>query len=46
MIGLVSKKKKEEEPEVSPGDKGTLREALGLSDKDKIKSVKLKVKMK
>jgi hypothetical protein len=43
-IGLLAKKKEVEDN--SKETKGTLREVLGIGDKDKIKSVKLKVKMK
>lgn len=45
MIGMARSKKKE--VETDSGDaKKTFREVLGLGDEDKIKSVKLKVKMK
>ena len=46
MVG-IGRKKDEEEQELNDNDsKKTLREVLGLEKKDKIKSVKLKIKMK
>jgi hypothetical protein len=45
-IGLLAKKKEDDAEITSKEDKGTIRDVLGIGDKDKIKSIKLKVKMK
>jgi hypothetical protein len=45
-IGLLAKKKEDGAEVTSKEDKGTIRDVLGIGDKDKIKSVKLKIKMR